>query len=419
MTIQKQLSAQALIADYAQSCAFIHDDWIPSLGVMEWGQYNTNPFLIGADVCVVYSMAGFGADYIDYLRNMNAFPRHIIVPKATDNSVVVSLLNDEQALAQLRDLVQERRLDISTFFSDDARDWPRLLAALSSDAHTPLLQPSQAVFSVMNSKFSIMDYPKRAGVPAPEGQECRSFDEVLTFFRDHSRCYPAAIIKEDHRDLHRVSSETELMALQQRLRFPLLVETLYDVKVSPIVNFIIWKDQHKPLFTVNQVLRHLLHSGNESPTGLAPHIMDTMVDYTRRIAAEMTGFNGILGIDYIVTPDDDVFAVDINPRFCASTYPFTFLQRLGFDVGRVHAHYQLVKCRIPSLSALFNDTEFIPLTTERPYGMFLYTPVLYNHELPVEYFSYLLVGGNAKELADLEARMMRITKRFDSHSETI
>ncbi|MBC7810317.1 MAG: ATP-grasp domain-containing protein, partial [Burkholderiales bacterium] len=371
-----ETAAVALMRDYVQSCAFIHDDWIPHLGVPDWGQYDTNPFLVGAEVCVVGRLTGFGGDYIDYLRELKSFPEVVIVPRNLNNNIVVSLLNDEGALAQFRRVVNERRLDISSFYSDELRELPALLEALRSPDHAPLLHPTQHAFHLANTKFSIQKYPVEAGVPVPLGMACDTLDDLLAFFRQNQERQAPIVVKQAHREIDRVMDESDLRHLIPSLTFPVLAERLYEVSSSPIVNMVVWNGQREALFTVNQVLQKMVHWGNEIPADISDDETALMIDYTRRIAEQMGNFVGVFGVDYIVTPDDGIMAVDINPRFCGSTYPFAFLQRLGFDLGAIHARYRLVQCNVPTLSTVLNHPEFVPLSADRPYGIFLYDPVV-------------------------------------------
>ena len=396
------IEEQRLLDQFVRSCVFIHDDWIPAAGRADWGAYDTNPFLLGADVCVVTTLDGFGQDYLDYLKSLNSLPEHIIIPARRSDNLTLNLLDDEAALAQVRTLVEERRLDISVFYNDDERGLDRLVDALVTPDHTPTVYPNKTSFEAANSKIDGRRYARMAGVPTPEAQICHSLDEVLAFYHDSSRSHRGVFIKSDHRKLVRAMTEDEIRVAAPQFTYPLLVETLYDVALSPSVNMVLWQGERTSFAVTDQILHHWIHYGNSIPSEAPQNLSDKIIEYTARIGDVIPDLQGVYGVDYIITADNELYAVDINPRFCSGTYPQHFLQRIGISLDDVYARYRLVHCNVDNLSTILCDPEFVPLTRGKPDGIFIYDPVVYETEKPVNYFSYVAVAKTQDRLAALE-----------------
>lgn len=406
------IAENTLLETFVRSCLFIHDDWIPAAGRADWGAYDTNPFLLGADVCVINTLEGFGPDYLEYLRDLNSLPSQILIPERYSDNLTLNLLADEQTLARARALVQERQLDVSVFYNDQDRGLDRLMPQLATQAHTPTLYPTKTSFDAANGKIDGRRYAQMAGVPVPEGAVCQSPDDVLAFFQDRSRSAQGIMIKADHRKLLIAMTEAEVRRAAAEFPYPVLVETLYDVKASPSLNMMLWQGEQSAFVVTDQILEGRAHRGNVIPSRVSPEIVQQIHTYTARIGEAIPDLQGLFGVDYIVTHDDQVLAVDINPRFCSGTYPLNFLQRMGISLDTVNARYELVHCNVESLSTILCDPDFVPLLPGRADGIFIYDPVVYETELPVNYFSYLAVAETPARLAALETTMREVVAKY-------
>ena len=227
-------------------------------------------------------------------------------------------------------------------------------------------------------------------------------EELLHFYKNPKRRNADMYIKQSHRDIFPIKSESDIIELKPLLRFPLVAETKYEVKSSPICHFVIWKGRQEHLFTVNQLLSQAHHVGNEVPNKLTGKALKSIIDYTHKAIAQVPDFVGIYGIDYIITPEDEIFAVDFNPRFCSSTYPFYFLLRCGITLNQVHARYHVLRKHIKNISTIFSDPNFVPFDCKQGYGILLFNPVIDFTMEDVHRFSYLAVASNKKQLEELE-----------------
>jgi len=403
---------RSLMDNFVRSCAFIHDDWLPEGGLPDWGQYFNNPFILGAEVCVSGNLSGFGEPYIEYLRSLDSFPKHVIVPHMQSNDLVSSLLDDAEALAELKALVADKQLDISAFYNRVGGGLDRLQQILTSDEHTPAIYPPQQPFLDANKKLALSRHATAAGVPYPEFAACESLEDVKHFFSQHAES--GIILKQNHRNILRIKSVSAVDEAADNLHFPLLAEAEYPFTLTPIVNMIMWQGQAEPLFTINQLINeHWHHRGNETLKNLPATQEYVMIQYTRRIAEQMDGFIGPIGLDYIITPDDKILLVDINPRFCSSTYPFYFLERMGYDLREVYSRFRLVQCSLNTLTELFSDPDFVPLQPPTADGIFMYDPVIYDHtEKPVNYFCHVLVAETPDRLDALDSVVDRLIAKY-------
>lgn len=141
-----------------QKCAFVHDDVWDEMrtkdGRLDWDQFSTNAILLGAHTAVIDTMEGFGERYIRYLDRTIGLPQRLIIPKPVQESLVANLLGDAQSLREFSRAVQDRQLDISSFYSDATKGFDRLLASAASPMHTPRLHPSVDTFEKLNDKVS-------------------------------------------------------------------------------------------------------------------------------------------------------------------------------------------------------------------------------------------------------------------------
>lgn len=405
---------QMLLDQFVQTCAFIHDDWIPASGRADWGAYDTNPFLLGANVCVVNTLRGFGQDYLDYLTDLNSLPEHIIIPARRSGNLTLNLLDDARALRRLRELMLERQLDLSVFYNDHQRGLDRLSQALATPEFTPTIYPTKTSVEAADHKIAGLRYAREAGVPTPESAVCKTLDEVLTFFDYPDRTYRGVVLKADHRRFIRAFTEGEVRRAVEQLSFPLLVETLYEVKLSPSVNMVRWQGETMSYAVTDQILHHWTHYGNSIPSEVPAAVARRIVEYTRRIGSVIPDLQGVFGVDYVLTCDDELYAVDINPRFCSGTYPQQMLLRLGLRLDEIHARYRLVECNVDSLSTILNDPAFVPLMPGQTDGIFIYDPVVYETPKPVNYFSYVAAAETPDRLEALEETMREIVARFKS-----
>jgi len=399
---EEEVPVQNLFDDFIQSCAFIHDDYSED----EIDHYGTNPFLIGADTCVVDTLRGFGEAYLKYLSDLGALPKTIIEPVYRRPSLLGNLLDDDAALGVLGNIMRARELDISSFYSD--KDFERLIACLSNGNYEPRVCPAKEPFLIANDKIKMWILLSQAGIPMPYGIICTSLDELRRFHQHCSRQYRCTLVKKEHRHMRIISNDDDIDRFAESLDFPVIAEVGYEVRCSPVSNCVVWKGAVQHLFIFDQVITDWKHAGNRNPCSASPDEIWRIEDYTRAIVELVPGYEGVFGVDYIVTLENEVLAVDVNGRFNSCTYPFYFLKRLGASLDRIYAIYRVVDYTIGQLSDVFEDDAFIPFRAEQMEGMFLFNPVFdFAREL-VHRFSYLCVAHSPVDLGNLENSLLSL-----------
>jgi hypothetical protein len=110
----------------------------------------------------------------------------------------------------------------------------------------------------------------------------------------------------------------------------------------------------------------------------------------------------VFGVDYIVTAKREILAVDFNPRFNSSTYPYFFLQRMGVDINRSHSRYGFIEdCPLVDLSHLLTADGFPRFVRETGCGVFIYNTVFSRSLNKVRKWSYVIVARDTDSLARL------------------
>lgn len=398
----------ALFGQFVAQCAFIHDDvsedMVDEEGNLDWDQYATNPFLLGAQVCAVDTLAGFGDEYIDYLASLAAVPREIVIPSHRHPSLVANLLSEDRCISRLQKEIQSRKLHVSSFYSDSAMGFDALLQKVSSSTHTPRLYPSASVFEQANDKVAIRTILEEHGIALPEGMTCWSESDLRYFFKVR-RKYPGVLAKKIHWATRPIVNEQDIDEVVRDLKFPIVVETCYeDVVATPVSHYIRWHSKCEHLFTLEQVIVHWQHYGNKSAGLFTVESQETIADKSFEILSVLSDYEGVLGFDFIITKEGEVLPVDVNPRFNSSTYPCYFLQRLGYKLERSFFVMRVVDEEIASLSSLLLDPDFVRLTPDSP-GMFLYNPVWDFERCLVHKFTYLCLGDTAEELDRYESAL--------------
>jgi len=405
--MRRQHTVSEAFEDFIFKCVFIHDDTDSSAGV-DWDPHGTNPFLLGPRYCVVDTLVGFGEPYLDYLRDMGILPSTLIIPEHVTDSLTDNLLMDRQQLTELERIVRTNDLHFSVFYSDHKKE--QLAATVMDGPYESRIHPSLRAFSIGNDKLRMRSLLENTSVPIPEGAICQSAQDVLHFFDQAQSRFPKILIKKHHWDTVTLGSrsEAEAFGLSPAVEYPVLAEVAYPVRCSPVCHNLVWQGGITHLFTVMQHIRDLRHAGNLTPTEVPNAVLDRMAECCEKIIEHVPGFSGVFGVDFILTKDDQLLAVDVNPRFNSSTYPFFFLQRMGADLETTCARYGFKTCTVPNLSHIFLDDRFVPFDRKRLEGCVIYAPAFDRSNQMVTKVSYLCVAPNHSSLSLLEDRIVSI-----------
>ena len=407
--------AKCLLDEFIESCFFIHDDILDELrtdtGELNWDQFGTNSFFLGARACAVDTLDGFGEPYLDYLHSLNCLPETIIIPVHQTHSLVENLLMDQTALEQLRAVCRREHLNISSFYSDEGKDFEKLIAYLSEDDYLPLLYPSKTAFQCGNDKLFMRTLMVNAGLAVPSGAICSSLEELHRICKHHREQGSLTLLKKMHWQTQAVAHE-EMLKRCAKLEFPLIAEKAYHYVCSPVAHYIALKNQAAYLFSMNQIIENWHHYGNELPHKLSQKVLAQMAECSSAIIRLLPDYEGIIGIDYIVTPEDNVLAVDVNPRFNSSTYPLCFLLRMGIDLASVYVRYRFARVPVENVSKVFTDRDFIAFNPRKSEGILMLSPVFNFAGGFVTRFLYLIVAKNPTDLARFENTLLNLVEKY-------
>ena len=303
----------SLFEDFISSCAFIHDDSIgsrPQVVDSDWDLHGTKPFLLGSQVCVARSLEGFGNYYLEYLDSLDSLPKVLIIPRHQEHSLLFSLLNDDLALNQLKTVVLEKKLDISTYYSNSMN--VALISKLTTQDFSPSNHPPVTGFSLANDKIRIHTLLRDARIPTPLGTVCSCLQDLRHFYNQVRQRCSKILVKKGHWDTLVINNRDDIERFAESIEFPVLSEIAYPVKLSPVCHNLVWKGTVCHLFTLLQVIQDFHWKGNKILSDLPPDIDKQIKDYSYLIIEQISQYSGVFGIDFIITPDDELYVVDIT-----------------------------------------------------------------------------------------------------------
>jgi len=244
---------------------------------------------------------------------------------------------------------------------------------------------------------------------------CENAKDVSVFFKDVCRRgFRSIVLKYHHRDIAIIRRDADIAALDRGAMFPVLAEAAYPVKSSPVAHAIRWNGRTAHLFTLRQMVSRFRYRGARNRSGLSSALESRIQSIVTTIAESIDGFEGVIGVDFVVTPADEVLVVDVNPRFNSSTYPFCFLERFGLDWQHGKATYQIVADRpVRSLSAVFGHRSLLRFSRDG-YGVLPFNPVVDFDLNIVRKWSCLIVGRNDAEHAAARASLNSTLGRLPS-----
>jgi hypothetical protein len=385
------------------SCMFIHDDSTET----EVDHYGSNTFLLGVKNSVVDTLLGFGDEYLIYLQQLKSLPELIITPRFRQLSLVDNLLNDPVALEQFRNVMENRHLQISCFFAD--KNFDALISILKT--YSPKIYPNRVIYEYANNRIEMRKLMENEGVEIPPGKVCYNTEEVIDFCKNNEENYSKFLIKQGHRNMKVIENIDDIRNIVKKLDYPVIVEQLIKKKSSPVINFIAWGKNIERLFVADQTLKNWKHSGNILPSIVTDDELEKLDAIARIILSKIGNYEGVFGIDFVISDRGSVFVVDVNPRFNSSTYPFYFLHRQGFQTDKINAIYNTIHKTVRHLQDVYLDKEFVPLRPQKQNSMFLFNPVYDFEQKIVKKFSYLCIGEDKQKLSEIEIALQRIIEK--------
>ena len=384
---------QQLLDNFLEHHVFIHDDSDPTVSIAEWEGYDTAPYLLGADRVVCNDSVPFGERYLEYLASLGCLPSLLIkVPGDPAIPIAERLLSNPNLLAEVTTLLSSAEGLGMSFFEARAAIEGRLASAFSSVASTPPVNE----FESMNKKLEAREFFREAGMKLAPGEMCSSEADVIAVLRAADAKGFACLLKAAHRSI--ISIELPLSrddnAILSSLSYPVLVEWKLPAYASPIAQVLKWRGTIVNFAVWDQRLRVHRHVGNSYPTVVAEPEAHGLASQMETLASLVAENYGMIGVDFIATRWGLV-AVDLNPRFCAATYPLLFAARL-----KIPASWTIKTGRVavPNIRSLSQIAPRLPLLSSGTSGIFLYCPVRVESGIA---FSFLATAATRHETDQL------------------
>jgi hypothetical protein len=384
---------QQLLDDFLEHHVFIHDDSDPTVSIGEWEGYDTAPYLLGADRVVCNESVPFGERYLEYLASLGCLPSLLIkVPGDPALPIAERLLSDSNLMAKVKTLFASTEGVRMSFFEARAAIEGRLASAFSSVESTPTVHE----FESMNRKVEARVFFREAGMKVAPGEVCNSEADVIAVLRAAEAKGFACLLKTAHRSV--ISIELPLngddKAILSSLLYPVLVEWKLPAYASPIAQVLKWRGAVANFAVWDQRLRVHRHIGNSYPTVVAEGEARKLASQMESLASLVGENYGMIGVDFIATRWG-LIAVDLNPRFCAVTYPLLFASRLKMPASWI---IQTGRIASPNITSLSQMAPRLPLLSAGTPGIFLYCPVRVASGIA---FSFLATAATRHEIDQL------------------
>ncbi len=227
-----------------------------------------------------------------------------------------------------------------------------------------------------NDKAVSKDICQQIGIPVVAGTSFRMQPENDTNARDmareinrHLATHESVIIRgtlgESGISLYKTTGN-DLPELYENITATgekmVIIEPFLRVISSPGDQWAIDRDGNVDHIGVtDQVCENgMVHIGTQHGSPISERLHETISQTSLKIVQHMSqvGYRGVLGIDYIVT-DENVYPVENNARFNASTYPWLTTDKIRKVIPSVD-YWKLIKiktqpCTFPQLADRIHD----------------------------------------------------------------
>ena len=218
------------------------------------------------------------------------------------------------------------------------------LLPLNSTPESVMLavSPQRQAFDKWNSKSRALDGLKLLGVKSPEAVSIATHADAAYFIGldPESSC----ILKHSSQVPELVKTLEEVQEVWDEWQSSMVSQILDDVILerhidtgpvmrTPNLTWLVPADRNAEpifLFATDQILKPgtLNHMGNVMPSALSPDLLQKCKDAAAPILDDVRGIDSVIGIDYVFDVSDEVYVVDVNPRFNSCSFPGDAFSRL-------------------------------------------------------------------------------------------
>lgn len=296
-----------ILREFIESAIHIHDDW------RCWSRYDEHsglPLFIGAHSVVTPYASLYPQRYVELLKELDVWPRHVFEPKSMGIlSAITQLVEDSPSLNSVVDHIKANRLQVSLFYPNHPYT-QRFLSKLPKGSAEHM--PSDDTNPIHRART--IGILRDNGVSTLPGALVKRRASLPLGLDGLKEC----VCKTGHGDTF-VLPYSLLSSLESVA--PVYVEERMDVMRTFCLHFS--GGEHPEYIAGNeQIIREYRHCGNKN-TAIPREVRSLALRAATLIATD----SPVVGIDVLETPQG-YFVCDVNERFNTSTYVHLLLARL-------------------------------------------------------------------------------------------
>jgi len=295
-----------------------------------------------------------------------------------------------------------------SFYGEDSFDGPETFGGTSL-----LIAPRNAQFEKWNSKSRALDGLKLLGVKSPDAVSIATpadaayfigLDPESSYILKHSSQVPELV--KTLEEVQEVWDEWQSSTVSQILD-DVILERHIDtgpVMRTPNLTWLVpadWNAEPIFLFATDQILKPgtLNHMGNIMPSALSPDLLQKCKDAAAPILDDVRGIDSVIGIDYVFDVSNEVYVVDVNPRFNSCSFPGDAFSRLTDgrpDMVAVYTKIVAPREKFTDLSSLLETVgdQIALFSKATGYGLVAFGPMGHKY---IDAFRVLSVGKSRDE----------------------
>jgi hypothetical protein len=218
----------------------------------------------------------------------------------------------KEVLDKLHQLSEGRPIALNTYFNSQS-------SALLKKMGFLVLGPDSELVREYSSKINAYDLAKKIDIPVLDGSITNSLEEAVELFANKKDWEKGAFVTSERGSGGNSAKHIESLEELKEFRFapPLLLTKWVTKESSPNSQVLVGRDESLYLGATDQIIVNgVEYFGNIFPSHLEQTTQDKIRRYSLKLANEMrkSGYRGFTGFDWIVTPENDIYFGEINPR---------------------------------------------------------------------------------------------------------
>lgn len=256
--------------------------------------------------------------------------------------------------------------------------------ALAQRINCRILSDFEATENI-NNKACYREIIKKLDFPLIPGFRASDLEEAKKYFNYlKNQGFNEIVMKKERSvagfGVFIVKTEKELenrfkQSLTKQQSF-LLEGFIRKIKISPNVQYWIGRDEIKFITLSDQLFEkdRISHKGNIFPSQLykMPALWKKVQKLSLKLCRQLQSQNchGLIGIDYLITKDNNIYSMEANYRLNHSTFPALIVEKLfGLSDGLSWKTFT-IKGHPVSFEELFNYSHKIFITKKGDFGIF-------------------------------------------------